>query len=144
MPRSLSPLTLALLSTCALAGGCSGTSSSVIARYPGVARYEGPVAVTGTIIAGQGTELGLVEVSSVESLETAVIAFGERVADVGGDRGVVDRQSTTFEMVTTSESYSYSCGTTNAPRTCNGTRTVTREIATLHLFGRALRTRGGP
>jgi hypothetical protein len=136
-------LGLAGLVAIVVLAGC-GTRSSVIAYQPGAQRYEGPVAVTGTMALGVGVEVGIVEVDSVESLETALAAFRERVAQVGGDHGVVDRASTSFEMVTSTESYSYSCGTSSAPRTCNGTRTVTREVATMHLFGRALRTRGGP
>lgn len=119
---------------------CSGTRSSAVARFPGAERYEGPVAVTGTIADGVGVEVGVVEVSSVEGLEAAVRAFADRTAEVGGDRAVVDRESTSFEMQAVSQSYTYSCGRS----TCTGTRTVMQEVSILHLFGRAFRTRGGP
>jgi hypothetical protein len=66
--------------------------------------------------------------------------FQQQSAKVGGDLAKVDEITSKFEMVTTTETYSYSCGSTNAPATCTGTRTVTKEICTTQMVGRAFST----
>lgn len=83
-------------------------------------------------------EIGIVQVDSVESLERAIVEFQEHVAQLGGDTGVIDRYSTSYEMVSSTSTESYSCGSQQSPQTC--TRSVTRqhEVATLHLVGRAM------
>ncbi len=65
--------------------------------------------------------------------------FAHQVRTVGGDYGKVDSIRTKFELQTTMQTYSYSCGTPKAPATCTGTRTVTAEVATTQVLGRAFR-----
>jgi hypothetical protein len=117
---------------------CSGTRSSAVARFPGAERYEGPVSVSATFVPAGAIEVGMVEVSSEEGLERAVTAFADRTAEVGGDHGVVEHESTTFEMRTGSQTYTYSCGRSM----CTGVRSYQYEVGILHLFGRAFRTSG--
>lgn len=130
---------IALVAIVMIAAGCSGTHSSSYRTAGGpAARYEGVVRVFVTNTPREVREIGIVQVDSVESLERAITEFQERVAQLGGDTGVIDRYSTSHEMVSSTSTESYSCGSPQAPRTC--TRSVTRqhEVATLHLVGRAM------
>ena len=71
-----------------------------------------------------------------------VSQFAGQVAALGGNYGLVERIQTAYEMVTRTETYSYSCGTTQSPRTCYGTRLVTNEVATTQMVGRAFYVEG--
>jgi hypothetical protein len=85
-------------------------------------------------------ELGIVQAHTVGgSIEDAMPAFREQVADLGGDFGKVNDIKTTFEMRMVTSTESYNCGSADKPSTC--TRTVTRqvELVTTRLLGKAYR-----
>lgn len=128
-----------------LALGCSGTrSSSYRTAGGGSQRYEGAVRVFAVAAPPEAREVGIVQVDSVEELARAVIEFQNRVADLGGDVGLIDRYTTSFEIVSSTSQQSYSCGTQQSPQTCTRQVTQQREVATLHLIGRAMITRSHP
>ena len=113
--------------------GCSTvTGSGVATGAPG-----GPVAavwIRAVSLPGPGREVGLVEAKAHgELLHELVPEFARQVAALGGNCGLVDRVSSRFELETHVETYAYGCGKT----TCLGTRTVTREVETLTMLGRA-------
>ncbi len=86
------------------------------------------------------SELGIVQAHTIQgSIEDAMPEFREQVAQLGGDFGKVNDVSTGFEMQMRTSTESYSCGTSDKPRTC--TRTVTRqvEVATTRIIGKAYR-----
>jgi hypothetical protein len=116
-----------------------GTRSSAIATGAPRARFEGTVRLTALPASVAGArEVGLVEVESIESLETAGRAFQDRVAELGGNVGLVERAWMTFEMESRTRTESYGCGTSSAPRTCTRTVTSEEEVGHLHFLGRAL------
>lgn len=121
---------------------CSGTSSSSYRTSEAASGpFRGEVQVYGTFVPPEAEQLGIVEVDSIEELESAVREFRRRVAELGGDVGVIDRYSTSFEMHQETRTESYNCGTQQQPRTCTRTVTSQRKVATLHLRGRAMTTR---
>lgn len=135
----------ALLITATLFAACSGTSSSAYRTSSAAgAPFRGDVRVYATYVPPGAQAVGVVEVSSVDELEQAVAAFKQRVAELGGDLGVVDRYSHSFEIVTSSRTESYSCGTQQSPRTCSRSVTDSHEVTTLHLSGRAMITGRAP
>lgn len=121
-----------------------GTRSSAYSTGVRHARYEGPVALVAVPgrLGVEAAQVGVVEVTSVESLETAASAFRERVGEVGGNVGVVDRIWMTFQMEQRSQLVSYSCGTTTAPQTCTRTQITYEEVGYLHMVGRAFMSGG--
>jgi hypothetical protein len=121
---------------------CAGTRSSVYATTPGRPAYTGVVRVVVTTVPPNAQELGIVEVESREELADLVGEFQRRVGELGGDVGLVDRYSTSFHIETSTSTQSYSCGTQQAPATCTRQVTQQHEVATMHLVGRALTTRG--
>jgi hypothetical protein len=134
---------LALIVAALGVAACSGTSSSAYRTSTAASQpFEGEVHVYATFVPSAARPIGIVEVQSVERLDTAVDEFKRRVAELGGDIGVIDRYSTSFQLVTTTQMQTYSCGTMQQPRTCTRTVQQTREVATLHLSGRAMTTQG--
>lgn len=122
---------LGMLSAC-------GTRSSGYATGPRLAPYAGPVRLSALrASAASAREVGVVEVTSVESLETAAHAFSDRVGELGGNLGIVERAWMTFEMETRSRLVTYSCGTQTSPRNCSRTEYYTEEVGYLHLVGHA-------
>lgn len=124
--------------------GCSGTRSSTYATGRAMAAYTGTVRVVVTAAPAGAQEVGLVTVDSHDPLERAVEEFQRRVGELGGDTGIIDNYSTSFEVVTRSRQESYNCGTVQSPRTCTRTVSYQDEVSTLHLAGRALTTRTTP
>ncbi|MBN9167160.1 MAG: hypothetical protein BGO98_27105 [Myxococcales bacterium 68-20] len=120
--------------------GCGGTRSSVARLAGDGAEYAGPVTVAAATLPASYEVVGAVEVESIKSLDDALSAFVERVREVGGDHGQIDRYWTTFETRTVTSTESYPCGTTKSPQTC--TRSVTRQqlVIASHYIGRAMRT----
>ena len=128
-----------------LATACSQLGSSGYRTTgPELAPTQAPVFVSATRDPAAAWELGVVEAHgrrSVDTLEEIVSEFRARVASMGGDYGRIDRFDTRHDMVT--ETYTYGCGTPQAPMTCTGSRQV--EVATLTVVGRAFRiSRGTP
>lgn len=130
--------------TLALLAGCSNvTSSGVQTGGQGLAPYQGAVAVAATFVPPGAVEVGIAQATGVNTDITELLPqFAGQVAALGGNYGLVENISTQFEMVTLTQSYSYSCGTSQQPRTCYGTRTVTNEMATTQMLGRAFRVEG--
>ena len=85
-----------------------------------------------------GAQLGVVQADgSPSKLAEIASKFAEQVSKIGGNVAKVDHISTRFEIVTRTESYSYACGTNN--QQCRGTRTVSNEVGTTQMVGRAFR-----
>jgi hypothetical protein len=122
-------------------GAChAGRASAVLLQA------EAPEAFKGVVVVSAFAPDGAQEVALAQSVGEApfddlVETLKRKVAAVGGDWAVIDAVRTKFEVVTYTESYTYSCGTTQSPRTCSGTRLAQREVATTTIDGRALRTR---
>ncbi len=95
---------------------------------------QGPLWVSAVRLPMGANEVGVVEASGTATIEELMREFTHRAAMLGGNFAKVDRIATRFEMVTQSQSYSYACGRT----TCSGTRTVTVEVATTQVVGRAM------
>jgi hypothetical protein len=119
-------------------GSCSGIQSSVVRTGQGAAPYKGRVVLL-AFAPTNGKELGLVQVSGPRAVDELAPEFSQRVAELGGDTGVVDKVSSKFENATHSETYSYKCGKS----TCTGTRWVTSEVMTVQMVGRAYERRAG-
>jgi hypothetical protein len=86
------------------------------------------------------SELGIVQAHTVDgSIEDAVPAFREQVAQLGGDFGKINEVGTKFELETRTRTESYNCGTSDKPRTCSRNVTETVELATTRLVGKAYR-----
>lgn len=138
-----SPLLLALA-----LGGCSSVSSSSISTVPGAQQLVSAeqVVVSATYVPEAAEQVAIVETNghSNEGAPALIAGFRAEVARVGGTFGKIDTMRTRFEMVQTTRTESYSCGTTQAPRTC--TRTVTQdvEVGTTTVLGRAFRTGVAP
>jgi hypothetical protein len=134
-------LALVLLAT---TGACTGIrSSSVRTGEAAYAPHQGPVRLTAFYVPPAAQEVGLVQVRGPRPIPELADEFQREVAKLGGDWGVVETIATKFEFVTRTESYSYSCGDSKTPRTCNGTRVVSEEVGTTQLVGRAYRVGGG-
>jgi hypothetical protein len=124
------------------ATGCQPVHSTAVPNGPAHAPYRGIVRLRALAPADDEDpeELGLVQAVG-KSVDIVPIAdeFRRRVGEIGGNLGVVDTIRTKYAMTSRVESYSYSCSTTSQPRTCTGTRTVTQEIWTTSMVGRAFR-----
>ena len=133
---------LRLLSCALVLAGCQRTSSSAVAT--GGARYaeaSAPARIT-VLREPDGAEIGIVEAKGNAPIDEIAEEFSERAAKLGANIAKVDSFRTKFELVTRTETYTYSCGTPQAPRTCSGTRVVTVEVATTSMVGRAFREEG--
>ena len=134
---------LACASLAVLAGCSQVTSSGVQTGGQGLAPYQGAVAVAATFVPPGAVEVGIVQaVGQDTNIAELVPQFAGQVAALGGNYGLVETVGTQFELVTSTQSYTYSCGTSQQPRTCYGTRTVTNEMATTQMMGRAFRVEG--
>jgi hypothetical protein len=126
------------------AGGCTNVQSSGVQTGPGGhAPHQGAVALGATQVPAGAVEVGLVQAIGHDvPMDQIAPEFAARVASLGGNFGLVEQIATSYEMVTTMQSYTYSCGTTQQPRTCTGTRPVTTEVSTTQMLGRAFRVEG--
>lgn len=122
---------------------CGSIESSTMATHGAMAAYRGNVALSGLASPAGAQELGLVTTTALvgEEWKDVLDAFRAAGAELGGDFVTLDNLGVTFDMVTSSQVQSYSCGTTNAPRTCTRTVQQTSEVGHLTLNGRAFRTR---
>lgn len=126
-------------------GGCARYNvSAVPTSEHSLAAYIGPVKTVAVNVPRGAQPIALVQAVGQETLEVLVDGFTKRVGEAGGNLAVVESVRSKFELVSRSESYSYSCGTTTAPRTCNGTRQVLVEVVTTQVDGRAFRVKEIP
>lgn len=127
-----------VLATASLA--CSTVRGSAVRTGGGgEGEYQGQVRITAFEPRG-AQQVGLIQARGQEPIDQLAEEFRSQAAKVGGNVAKVDDVTTKFEMVTRTETYSYSCGTSKAPQTCTGTRTVTTEVCTTQLVGRAFRS----
>ena len=122
--------------------GCVPTSSAIRTSPNVYKRYEGAMGITALGVPVGSEQVGLVEAhrSGDINIEHVMPEFLERAAGIGADWALIDHIRHTYRWVTTTQTYTYSCGTSRYPRTCTGTRTVTREVPTVSIQGRAFRT----
>lgn len=124
--------------TCA---GCATVHGSVVAT--GAAEeYHGAVTLSALTEPRGAKQVGLAQASGTADLINLVNEFASQVRKVGGNYGKVDSVRSHFEVVTQVQTYTYQCGNSAAPATCTGTRTVTTEVMTTQILGRAFRTVG--
>jgi hypothetical protein len=119
---------------------CSGVAGSGVATGGNHAAYQGEVRVFAAYEPSETEQVGLIEARSHgQPLEKIVDELRRQAAQLGGNVAKIDRVRSKFEMVQRTRTESYSCGTTQAPRTC--TRQVTEwvEVRTTTVFGRAYR-----
>jgi hypothetical protein len=122
-------------------GAChAGRASAVLVAAEAPEAFRGVVVVS-TIPPRGAHEVAIVQAVGEAGLEDLVETLKRKVAAVGGDWAVIDDVRTKFAVITYTESYTYSCGTTQSPRTCSGTRLAQREVATTTIDGHAFRTR---
>ncbi|MBL8716503.1 MAG: hypothetical protein JNL79_10940 [Myxococcales bacterium] len=109
-------------------------------RLTNAPAWEGPVAVRA--FPPPGLEPVAVVQASLQNtdIERLIGHFVGKTAELGGNIAVVDKIRARYDLVTRTETYSYQCGDTKNPRTCTGTRTVTTEVETLTMLGRAFRS----
>jgi hypothetical protein len=125
-------------------GAChAGRASAVLRDAAAPEAYTGVVTVSAFAPPG-AQEVALAQSVGEAPFEDLVETLCRKVAAVGGDWAVIDAVRTNFEVISYTESYTYSCGTTQSPRTCSGTRLAQREAATTTIDARALRTRPRP
>lgn len=118
--------------------GCRGvTGSSVSTGGARTARYLGKVKIVALTEPVGAAQLGVVEAHGSRPIDEVALELEKQVADLGGNVAKVDSVKTKFEMVTQTESYTYSCGSKG--QTCTGTRTVQREVSTVSMVGRAFK-----
>ncbi len=122
----------------ALATGCSNVHGSAVATSAAPA-YSGAVRLSALDDPGGATQVGIVQASGTGKLEDLAEEFVAQVRKVGGNFGKVDAVRSRFEMVTQNQTYTYSCGSSSAPATCTGMRTVTSEVMTTQVLGRAFK-----
>ncbi len=132
------PFLFASITALASLAGCGPVihGSSVVTGTGGKPNV-GAVWLSGIAPPQGAREIGIVQVSGAVSIDLLAPEFIERVAALGGNFGTVEQVSTRFEMVTTMQGYSYSCGNAKAPKTCYGTHPVTVEVATTQMLGHA-------
>lgn len=118
---------------------CSTVRSSGVTTGPREAPNTGSVIVRASDIPPGAVKVGVAQAYGSETIERLVPAFAERVRQLGGNFGKIDDISTKFEMRTWAETYTYGCGTAQAPRQCTGTRAKSAEVATTTVVGRAFR-----
>jgi hypothetical protein len=101
------------------------------------------VALAATYVPQGAIEVGIGQaVARGADLPELAREFAGQVAALGGNFGLIDRIETRFEWVSSRQSYTYACGTSQQPRTCYGYRTVTNEVATTQMVGRAYHVPG--
>lgn len=100
-------------------------------------RYQGKVRVVALAEPVDAVELGVVEAHGPRAIDEIAAELATQVADLGGNVAKVDSVRTKFEMITRTESYTYSCGSKG--QTCTGSRTVQSEVATVSMVGRAFK-----
>lgn len=135
-------LGLALVATVLV--GCRMTrGSGVRTGGDAPALHHGPVALAATAVPPGAVQVGIVQAATEwAELPDLALEFASQVAGVGGNFGLIDQVTVHFEMVTTSQTYTYNCGTSQQPRTCTGTHWVTNEVATTQMIGRAFHVPG--
>ena len=120
--------------------GCATVQGSAVATAT-AEEYHGAVTLS-ALTTPAGTQVGLVEARGVGTLKELMEEFAHQVKKVGGNVGKIDSLRSKFEWQTSTQTYTYSCGTPTSPMTCTGTRTVTTEVMTTTAVGRAFRTEG--
>lgn len=146
MHRSSRPSATHVLRLLALAGAlCTAACSSIRSTsyaHGGVAAYEGQVRVV-SLDDPPGVEVGIIQTTANvgEPFAEVLNAFAAEAGRVGGDTAKVDRIHVTYEMVTTMQTQTYPCGTSQAPQTCTRSVPVTNEVGTINVMGRAFRSR---
>ncbi len=129
-----------LLSVLALGlAACSGISGSAV-RQSNAAAYKGEVRVIALDPPAGAIQVGIIQAKGPWTIDALTKELKAQCASVGGDLAKVDEVGTKYEMITENQTYSYNCGTAQSPRTCTGTRTVTKEVGTTQIVGRAFRT----
>ncbi len=121
---------------------CSTVRSSGVRTGAASAPNAGGVIVRASDIPPGAVQVGVAQAYGSETIERLVPAFAERVRKLGGNFGKIDDISTKFEVRTWTETYTYGCGTAQAPRQCTGTRPKSAEVATTTVVGRAFRLEG--
>jgi len=124
--------------------GCSTVrSTSVATAAPtGQTVSAEQVQVGATYVPPGATQVAIVEThgNCNEGMEALIAGFRSEVARTGGDFGKIDTMRTEFEMVRQQQTQSYSCGTTQAPRTCTRQVYTSVEVGVTTLVGRSFRT----
>lgn len=77
-----------------------------------------------------------------EGMPALLAGFRGEVARDGGNFGKVDAMRTRFEIVQTTRTQTYDCGTSQVRRTCSRLVTDYVEVGTTTVMGRAFRTGG--
>jgi hypothetical protein len=120
-------------------------SSSVPLAGPLPAADVAAVRVTALDAPPQARELGMVQVHGASTTIEALIGrFVQGVARLGGDLAKIDSIDTRFEAHEQEQTVGYDCGTEQAPQTCSRTESVTIEVPTTRVLGRAFSSRRTP
>ncbi len=122
--------------------GCA-VQSSIVRTGGHAAPYTGKVQLV-AFAPLTGRELGLVQVSGPRTIDELMPEMSARVAELGGDVGVIDAVKGHFETVRRPQTRQVPCGTKDAPRQCTETVWVEEEVMTVQVLGRALTTGGAP
>jgi hypothetical protein len=138
--RSASPLAGVALPLLAVLAGCAPHSVAIRTGGNVYARHEGPVQVGSTVVPDGAEEVGVVQVHGPGHVEDLTPTFVARVADLGGNFGLIEQMQARFETQVVTRTESYSCGTQQQPRTCSRTVQQRREVMITQLLGRAFRT----
>ena len=122
------------------ASGCTSIRSTSMSTMPAQA-YLGHVSVV-SLGEPAGVQVGIIQTTAGvgEELTEVMDAFAAEAGRAGGDIAKVDRMNVTYEWVTRMVTQTYSCGTSQAPRTCTRTVPQTMEVGTLSVTGRAFRS----
>jgi hypothetical protein len=136
----------ALLLTVQIAAACATVNSSAVSTGPMQAGpWSGQVTISALQPPDPGTELGIVQTSGAgATVEKLLSKFVDKVRELGGNYGYIDTISSKYELIHSTQTYTYSCGTTQAPRTCTGVRQVTNEVRTTQIVGRAFLVEAKP
>jgi hypothetical protein len=113
--------------------GCAAAGASI----PRV--YRGPVAIVSTTDPPAGSELGAVEVAAANggaNIEQLVPLFAERVAQLGGNVGVIDDVEARFETMRNYFGRPSVCGVRGSG--CGRPAPVDHEVMIVIVRGRAL------
>jgi hypothetical protein len=127
-----------------VASGCARVTGSAVAtgpRLPPLAEGEA-VRISALRVPDGAQGVGLVQAQGVGSLDEILAEFVHQVQQVGGNWGKVDSIRTRFEWQSQTQTYTYSCGSPQAPMTCTGTHVVNVEVSRTSVVGRAFRTEG--
>lgn len=119
---------------------CNPIRTSAVS-HKNVSAWRGRVMIVSSYVPEDDVEeVGIVQAKGTETkLPELVARFAEQVASIGGNIGVVDSIRTRYEWITHTETYQYSCGDSKSYRTCTGVRSVTEEVGTTTVLGRAFR-----